>query len=154
MRPDISSWRVVPALAGCCCWLGLLACQSPGSQRIIGPDGSAMAHVHCGSEQGVCFRLAGELCPAGYDIKPVLSGSDGNFLVRCRVATAVAAACPTPSRSAIAGVTFAAGPNKDAWPPNAEPSPAPYPWPAAETNAAGRAQPTTSTAQGDIDIGY
>jgi len=113
-----------------------------------------MAHVHCGSEQGVCFRLAGELCPAGYDIKPVLSGSDGNFLVRCRVATAVAAACPTPSRSAIAGVTFAAGPNKDAWPPNAEPSPAPYPWPAGETSAAGRSQPKTPTAQGDIDIGY
>lgn len=76
--------------------LWLPACQSPGSARIIGPDGSKMAHVHCGADQGQCFRIAGELCPGGYDMQPVLRTSDGNFLVRCRAAR-VAESCPAPA---------------------------------------------------------
>src|SRR3954471_12483747 len=112
--------------------LALGACASPGSQRIIGPDGSPMAHVHCGSDQGVCFRIAGELCPSGYELTPVLSGRDGNFLVRCRSASPRAAsiACGVPSQptAPIVEATRTPGPGKDAWPPSAEPS-APYPWP-------------------------
>ena len=118
-------------------WLAIVGCQSPGSQRIVGPDGSPMAHVHCGSDQGVCFRLAGELCPTGYDIKPVLSGSDGNFLVRCRSASvpAVAAQCPTPPPAVAASkpvptpaVAAKAPSSKDVWPPTAEPSAPTNPW--------------------------
>lgn len=109
-----------------------------------------MAHVHCGSDQGVCFRLAGELCPSGYEMKPVLSGNDGNFLVRCRSASApaVAAQCPTPPPAAAsAPAVVAARPaptpavaaktpsTKDTWPPSAEPSAPANPW-------------------GEVDLGY
>src|SRR3954466_8720765 len=98
-----SSGRAVELLLGL---LGLLACacRSPGSERIVGPDGSAMSHVHCGAEQGECFRIAGELCPSGYEMQPVLSGTDGNFLVRCRAAgtSAVAAQCSAPAASPAA----------------------------------------------------
>jgi hypothetical protein len=139
--------RVLGAFLGCS-WLAVVGCQSPGSQRIVGPDGSPMMHVHCGSDQGVCFRMAGELCPSGYDMKPVLSGSDGNFLVRCRSAgaPAVAAQCPTPPRAAAPPVVASrpaptpsvaakAPASKDVWPPTAEPSPPAYPW-------------------GEVDLGY
>ena len=139
--------RVLGVLLGFT-WLASAAgCQSPGSQRIVGPDGSPMAHVHCGSDQGVCFRLAGELCPSGYDMQPVLSSSDGNFLVRCRAAGApiVAAQCPAPSPpatpvvasrpAATPAVATKAPSPKDVWPPTAEPSPPAYPW-------------------GEVDLGY
>ena len=80
-----------------------------------------MAHVHCGSDQGTCFRIAGELCPSGYDIRPVMSSSDGNFLVRCHgvpVAAALLPAYPaptavstaTPSRQAVAATSGSARP--------------------------------------------
>ena len=146
--------------------LGLVsACRSPGSERIVGPDGSAMAHVHCGSEQGECFRIAGELCPGGYEMHAVLSGSDGNFLVRCRTAaaSAVAAAC-APTSSPAPGAAVAPAPasspsgtlaTKDRWPPATEPWPATYPWPPPETSAAVRAPGAApGKPQGDIDIGY
>lgn len=89
-------------------WGGLVwlsACTSPGSQRIVGPDGTPMAHVHCGSDQGTCFRIAGELCPMGYELQPVLTGNDGNFLVRCRNPAAVAALMPAYPEPAPAAVT-------------------------------------------------
>lgn len=146
--------------------LAVVGCQSPGSQRIVGPDGSPMAHVHCGSDQGVCFRLAGELCPSGYDMKPVLSGSDGNFLVRCRSAgaPAVAAQCPAPgpaptSAPALAAqvttpvVTAKAPTSKDTWPPTTEPASPAYPWAAPAASTAGRG-PTSATSQGEVDLGY
>jgi hypothetical protein len=148
--------RVVDVLTGCSL-LAVVACQSPGSQPIIGPDGSQMAHVHCGSEQGVCFRIAGELCPSGYELKPVLSGRDGNFLVRCRQAGAPAVAlCPPPGAPAVPAVAAvrAPSPSKDTWPPSAEPS-APYPWPAAETRAAARPPPSApAVPAGEVDLGY
>jgi hypothetical protein len=129
----------------------LVGCQSPGAQPIIGPDGSPMAHVHCGSDQGLCFRLAGELCPTGYELKPVLSGNDGNFLVRCRSGAAPAvAACPTPGAPST-GVTMHPAGLMDPWPPAAEPAPATYPWPTSQTSAASRNKPSAS---GDVDIGY
>jgi hypothetical protein len=147
MPQHYGMWRVLGALLGSFC-LAALGCQSPGSQRIVGPDGSPMAHVHCGSEQGVCFRIAGELCPSGYEMKPVLSGSDGNFLVRCRSAGAPAAAtpCPTPPQAAAPAVVASrpaptpsvaakAPTSKDVWPPTAEPSAPTNPW-------------------GEVDLGY
>jgi hypothetical protein len=130
--------------------LGLAGCASPGSQRIVGPDGSQMAHVHCGSEQGVCFRIAGELCPGGYEIKPVLSGNDGNFLVHCRAAAppVVAAQCPPPPRATLTSTQTA----QQAWPSVTELL---NPWPRPETNAAAPPAPASSVApQGDFDIGY
>lgn len=125
----------------------------PGSQRIVGPDGTAMAHVHCGSDQGTCFRLAGELCPSGYDMQPVLAGHDGNFLVRCKgprgdlaVVTASTCASATPQ--------VAAKP-REAWPPSNEPWPATYPWPPPETSAAVQAPPSQpSKPPVEIDLGY
>jgi hypothetical protein len=139
--------RALAALFGCS-WLAVAGCQSPGSQRIVGPDGSPMAHVHCGADQGACFRVAGELCPSGYDIKPVLRGSDGNFLVRCRNAgtPALATPCTTPPPSAAPPVVASrpaptpavaakAPASKDVWPPTAEPSPPANPW-------------------GEVDLGY
>jgi hypothetical protein len=127
--------RVALILAG----LGealLVGCASPGAQPIVGPDGSPMAHVHCGAQQGVCFRIAGELCPSGYDMKPVLRGDDGNFLVRCRRANVTSAAptCPLPV---------------------AAPSALMYPWPPPEAGAAAQrtTKPTPTTAT-EIDLGY
>jgi len=114
-----------------------------------------MAHVHCGADQGVCFRLAGELCPQGYDLKPVLSGNDGNFLVRCRAhAAPTVAACPAPSPAptAASSPTVKMHPPglMDPWPPANEPAPAAYPWAAPQTSAT-RNKPGAS---GDVDIGY
>lgn len=154
--------------------LGLLsACTSPGSERIVGPNGSAMAHVHCGSEQGECFRIAGELCPSGYEMQPVLSGTDGNFLVRCRVAAARVGTAPcatpppavvtttepaviaraTPSSSHLAGSSAA---TTDRWPPATEPWPTTNPWPPPEKTSAAAHAPgkTPTTPTGDVDLGY
>ena len=52
--------RIADVLAGCSL-LAVVACQSPGSQSIVGPDGSQMAHVHCGAEQGVCCVALGHV---------------------------------------------------------------------------------------------
>lgn len=122
-----------------------LGCANAGSQRIIGPNGSAMAHVHCGSDQGACFRIAGELCPSGYEIKPVLSGSDGNFLVSCRSAASRAAAATCPAPVAI-----------QTWQPSTKPWPSTYPWPPPEASVAVQpsAKPAPSTPAGEIDLGY
>jgi hypothetical protein len=126
--------------------LGLWGCQTPGATRIVGPDGSPMAHVHCGGDQGACFRLAGEMCPGGYEMRPVLSRNDGNFLIRCRSAVASAAApaacapaAPAPAMAAVTprnGTVRSAGAaSKQGWPPSSEPWPSAYPWPPPETSA-------------------
>ena len=149
--------------------LGLVACQSPGSSRIVGPDGSAMAHVHCGSDQGACFRIAGDLCPTGYEMKPVLSGNDGNFLVRCRAAGAAAVAAATPASPAPASpptlalpapapapqgaLSSTRGAPGQSWPPSNEPWPAAYPWPAPETSSGVRPVPSGVPGQ-EVDLGY
>ncbi|MDF3071551.1 MAG: hypothetical protein K0R38_7152 [Polyangiaceae bacterium] len=131
-----------------------VGCTRPGAQPIVGPDGSPMAHVHCGSDQGACFRLAGEVCPGGYDLQPALTGHDGNFLVRCRAPqpqVAVAAPCASPSSTPH----VAAKPG-ETWPPSNEPWPATYPWPPPETSAAARPPPSPGTAKPplEIDLGY
>lgn len=171
MRFSLGSLSVVGLATGV---LTLLAgCTTPGSERIVGPDGSAMAHVHCGDEQGVCFRIAGELCPSGYEIQPVLSGSDGNFLVRCRAAGARAAVAPcagpvapSPARVAAAPPTSVAAPGashtdggsvaaQERWPPATEPWSSTSPWPAAAASVAAHApEKTATTPTGDVDIGY
>jgi hypothetical protein len=64
--------------------LGLAGCsQEPRARSITGPDGSAMVHVSCGSDQSACFELAGKSCPTGYRLFPIFDAHDNNFLVRC-----------------------------------------------------------------------
>src|SRR5450432_1949204 len=109
--------------------LAVVACvEQPGAERIIGPDGTQMLHVHCASEQVACFQLAGERCPHGYDLSPIFDPHDGNFLVRCREpqTTTVAISGPPANRPAAAGLA-AAG---DRWPP-AEVATPTEPWPSA-----------------------
>lgn len=161
---EFFGWRSVGAVLAGWALLSVVGCQSPGSQRIVGPDGSPMAHVHCGVDQGLCFRMAGELCPGGYEMKPVLRGSDGNFLVRCRTSTApaVAAGCAPVNANATASLSPNPSPvvatNRtglmDPWPPAAEPAPAAYPWPSPQTSAAARSPQNAPAAQGDVDLGY
>jgi hypothetical protein len=145
--------------------LGLLAlavagCQQPGETRIVGPDGSRMSHVHCGTDQATCFRIAGELCPDGYEMKPVLSGSDGNFLVRCRASAVSTIAC-APGGSVPVGAlarpvpgTLASSSNSERWPPSNEAWPLMYPWPPPEPTAGVGQAPAPPAKNKDIDIGY
>jgi hypothetical protein len=98
-----------------------------------------MAHVHCGSDQGTCFRIAGEVCPSGYDIKAVLSGNDGNFLVRCRG--------PRPDVAEL--------PPAPALPRPATPPPGLlYPWPPPGAGTAARSSPPQTGQPAEIDLGY
>jgi hypothetical protein len=143
------------------CAAALVGCAGPGSQRIVGPDGSPMAHVHCGGDQGSCFRIAGELCPHGYDFRPVLSGSDGNFLVRCHAESGIQAAAPAPASTSVLPhhpapslvVAVSARPAQ-AWPPTTEPAPAANPWPAPVTSAAASRTVPVTTPPGELDLGY
>jgi hypothetical protein len=131
--------------------LGLLfvgCVEPPGAQRIVGPDGTLMLHVHCADQQVECFQLAGERCPHGYDLSPIFDPHDGNFLVRCREpqTTTVAVGNPAPSRPAAAGSAAA----NDRWPPTEVATPA-EPWPSAPSNGL---PPTQHGASGAMDFGY
>jgi hypothetical protein len=113
-----------------------IGCTAPSVRPIVGPDGSAMLHVHCGGDQAKCFELAGQSCPHGYDLSPIFDVSQGNYLVRCR--QAVAARVVTPSA--------------EAWRPNDDVVPLrPSPKPAVTSRGL---PPTPRTASGDVDIGY
>jgi hypothetical protein len=150
--------------------LGLAGCVTPGAQPIVGPDGSPMLHVHCGSRQSECFRLAGESCPYGYDFAPVYAADDGNFFVRCRpahiaavpppapappvpvpAATAIASPQPTPAPSVVPPATQ--------WPP-AEVGNATEPWGKGSTATVNGGVPTSTlpptprTQLGEVDVGY
>jgi hypothetical protein len=117
------------------------ACLQPaGADRIIGPDGTQMLHVHCGNEQVECFQLASELCPRGYDLSPIFDPHDGNFLVRCKSPTqpsAIASVAPSvpaqPEQPAAARQTRQCPP-EEAWPPSEVATPT-EPWPAASAGA-------------------
>lgn len=149
MRARDRAWCRAAALLTA---LAFTACARPGAQRIIGPDGSQMVHVHCGADQGTCFRLAGELCHSGYELQPVLAGSEGNFLVRCRApkpAASAVASCPSAAPAPVA-----ASPSRDAWPPSNEPWPVAYPWSPPETSATVQSAPATRPAPVEIDLGY
>ena len=110
--------------------------EPPGAERIVGPDGTQMLHVHCADEQVACFQLAGERCPHGYDLSPIFDPHDGNFLVRCKDAQAsgaFATRAPAPSTRASSnnGTTATA----DGWPPVEVARPS-EPWPASSSGAA------------------
>jgi hypothetical protein len=123
--------------------------EQPGAERIVGPDGTHMLHVHCPDEQVACFQIAGERCPNGYDLSPIFDPHDGNFLVRCReprAAAGIATATVPPARG---GAVSSASPN-DRWPP-AEVATPTEPWP---TPANVELPPTPHSANGNVDIGY
>jgi hypothetical protein len=131
--------------------LGLLfvgCVEPPGAERIVGPDGTQMLHVHCAEEQVACFQLAGERCPHGYDLSPIFDPHDGNFLVRCREpqTTTTVVNAPQPARTAAAGAAAA----NDRWPP-AEVATPTEPWPTAPSNAL---PATQHGAFGTFDFGY
>ena len=111
-----------------------VGCSAPGVRPIVGPDGSAMLHVHCGGDQAKCFELAGQSCPRGYDLSPIFDVSQGNYLVRCRAASAGRVA-----------TTNTWHPNDDVVPlrPHATP-----------TTSSRDLPPTPRTASGDVDLGY
>ena len=139
--------------------LGVVGCQQPGQSRIVGPDGSPMAHVHCGSDQASCFRIAGELCPDGYEMKPVLSSSDGNFLVRCRATPPVTACAPGTVAVAtlvrpVPGTLASSTGSSERWPPANEPWPLMYPWPPPEPTAGVGPPPSPPAKNKEIDVGY
>jgi hypothetical protein len=141
------------ALAG----LGLLlvgCVEQPGAERIIGPDGTLMLHVHCADEQVACFQLAGERCPRGYDLSPVFDPHDGNFLVRCREPASVTAANTNPPQSQPVAASQPMGATATAtnasWPP-AEVAMPTEPWPSAPSNGL---PPTQPSASGRADFGY
>lgn len=122
--------------------------ETPSATHIVGPDGTRMLHVHCGAEQVACFRIAGERCPAGYDLSPVFDPHDGNFLVRCRVPQApatvvVSAPAMRPNASPAAAVS-------DRWPP-AEVATPTEPWP---TEASSELPRSTGKLGGPVDLGY
>ena len=126
--------------------------ETPGAERIVGPDGTHMLHVHCGDEQVACFQLAGESCPSGYDLSPIFDPHDGNFLVRCRnpplSGTVTIAQTPVLARPAVRAQSAA---SKEGWPPAEVALPA-EPWPAP--SSANELPPAPRTATGAVDIGY
>ncbi len=132
--------------------LALCGCvEQPGAERIVGPDGTHLLHVHCADEQVACFQIAGERCPHGYDLSPIFDPHDGNFLVRCRepqAGTSVATGAAPPLRSSIVS-TRSSNPN-DRWPP-AEVATPTEPWP---TPPSSDLPPTPHSANGSVDIGY
>jgi hypothetical protein len=149
----------------------LAGCVRPGAEPIVGPDGSQMLHVHCGADQGECFRLAGQSCPFGYDYAPVYDPKDGNFFVRCRSGVAAqppgaappvaAAVAPAPAPTYAAPAPRPAPPaatNSD-WPPG-EVDRVTEPWnkePAGVVSSgvpSATLPPTPRTKLGEVDIGY
>jgi hypothetical protein len=132
--------------------LSLMSCVAPaGAQRIIGPDGTPMLHVHCEGEQVACFQIAGERCPRGYDLSPIFDPHDGNFLVRCReperpvVIVTRGTLAPRPAQTNSAAATAA-----NPWPP-AEVATPTEPWPAPSASAL---PSTPRAATSAVDIGY
>jgi hypothetical protein len=88
-------------------------------------------------------------------MQPVLRGSDGNFLVRCRAAS-IAVAAPAPVVEPAPCPTLVVGAERprtksEAWPPASEPWTNANPWPPAST--AGAAAPAPSPAP-ELDLGY
>jgi len=132
--------------------LAFVGCvETPGAERIVGPDGTQMLHVHCGDEQVACFQMAGERCPHGYDLSPIFDPHDGNFLVRCRTPIStpgfVAEASPPAQSARSAG--GAQPRTNDGWPP-AEVATPTEPWPAASSAL----PPAPRAATGAVGIGY
>ena len=133
--------------------LGLLLCgcvEPPGAERIVGPDGTHLLHVHCADEQVACFQIAGERCPHGYDLSPIFDPHDGNFLVRCREPGAVTGVASSPALPRRSGSSVASSNPNDRWPP-AEVATPTEPWPTPSNTDL---PPTPHSANGSVDIGY
>ena len=130
--------------------LAVAACvEPPGATRIVGPDGTAMLHVHCPDEQVTCFQLAGERCPQGYDLSPIFDPHDGNFLVRCRdarVAASIEGGGLPEAAHARSTIREA-----DRWPPSEVVATPTEPWPAASGQ---RASPAPGAASTVVDPGF
>jgi len=126
--------------------------EQPGAERIVGPDGTQMLHVHCGDEQVACFQIAGERCTHGYDLSPIFDPHDGNFLVRCRTPVSVPGFAATASPPLSPGRSSASAQPRpdDGWPP-AEVATPTEPWPVTSSSAL---PPAPRTATGAVDIGY
>lgn len=148
IRAAYLGWLVPAALS-----LLLANCTEPaGATRIIGPDGTAMLHVHCAESQVACFQIAGEMCPRGYFLSPVFDPHDGNFLVRCKdpAQLGVASAQPAP----VTAQPVRARPPEPGWPPAEVATPTePWPTPSAGSPAAPAPAPP-KTAIGAVDVGY
>ncbi len=113
------------------------ACAQPKSAQdagrvraIVGPDGSQMLHVSCGDDEGLCYQIAGQSCPSGYDVGRTHTQERGQFFVRCRP--------PNPYGAAWSQRGPNAGPASPPTPPPSTPPPASAPTPAT----GGAAQPT------------
>jgi cell division septation protein DedD len=138
-------------------WLlpGLLSslvasCAEPaGATRIVGPDGTAMLHVHCADEQVACFQIAGQMCPSGYYLSPIFDPHDGNFLVRCKDATQAAVVASAQTAATPAPPAVQARAPEPGWPPTEVAKPS-EPWPAPSAGS----PPPPKTAIGDVDLGY
>ena len=143
-------------------WLLFACAPSPGAVRIVGPDGTALLHVHCDREQAACFRIAGERCPHGYELSPIFDPRDGNFLVRCRAGSGpvlalagpnalppAASNAAAPAGDSAAPVRNAAATPAEAWPPVEVARPM-EPWPAPNRTA----QPGPHGSADRVDFGY
>jgi len=129
-------------------------CLEPGATRIVGPDGSALWHVHCGDDQAACFQLAGEQCPLGYELSPIFDPHDGNFLVRCHANRRVIVEAP-PATAPVSASTpqtpvSPAPAATSSWRPPEVATPT-EPWPAAKADGGG---PSRLPKIGDVDFGY
>jgi len=138
-------------------WLlpGLLSllvagCAEPaGATRIVGPDGTAMLHVHCADAQVACFQIAGQMCPSGYYLSPIFDPHDGNFLVRCKDAAQAAVVATAQTAATPAQPAVQARASDPGWPPTEVAKPS-EPWPAPSAGS----PPPPKTAIGDVDLGY
>lgn len=87
-------WLMLAALVGCGC---------ATAEVVMGPDGTEHVNVHCQRQVSVCYRKMAEVCPDGYLVVnasegfvlvPVngtlAGGSQHDFLIKCRPATAAA----------------------------------------------------------------
>jgi len=136
------------ALSGCA--------RQPRVRAIVGPDGTDMLHVSCGSDQGACFQLAGRRCSAGYELTPIFDPSNNNFLVRCRdrrhLVVPSELAAEVPARRTVFRATDR---GTSSWPPPLQPWPDVDPWPAADAGSGASELPQTARLpNGEIDIGY
>lgn len=141
MPPFAPTAFVLLALAAACT-------PAPRARPVVGPDGSAMTHVSCGSDQGACFQLAGQSCPSGYRLFPIFDPHSNNYLVRCTAPVGAVARQRVPAPPARHAPAREAS---DGWPPVAEAWVPADPWPAAVMQA----PPALSgPSPEEVDLGY
>lgn len=124
------------------CSLIVSCAAEPSVAPIVGPDGTPMFHVSCRGHESRCYQLAGERCPAGYDLSRTHSDRE-SFLLRCR----------GPGRAALPS-SWAPGPNLAPAPYSS--TAAPYPTAVPVTTAPPGYPPLGSGMQPlpKDDVGY